>query len=128
MISNLETKVVRRSSRSLCLRNSMGYQNFQGMYIVFGSLSGRMCLIDPSLTLWTTWSENSIRSSSSARFLTSQKTVLPHFDVAAITFFVSSSLSNNPSFLIVPTFGAFSLGCAASALLYACCSALVLAA
>lgn len=44
------------------------------------------------------------------------------------TLLVSSSLPNSPRFLIAPTFGAFSLGCVASAFLYACCRALVLAA
>lgn len=50
----------------------------------------------------------------------------PYFDSS--TLFVSSSWSNSPRFLIVPTLGSFSLGCWVIALRYACCKALVLAA
>ena len=61
-------------------------------------------------------------------YVPSKESCPSYFRVDSITSSVSSSLPNNPKLLIVPAFGAFSLGLAASALLYACCNALVLAA
>lgn len=53
----------------------------------------------------------------------------PHgFGTDPIKFFVSSPLPNSPKFLIAPGFGASARGCATSALRYAICNALVLAA
>ncbi len=56
--------------------------------------------------------------------------VTPHMEsyLDASTAFVSSSLPNKPKLLICPAFGAFSLGCAASALRYAACNAAIFAA
>ena len=62
----------RRSSRFLCLRNNLGYEDFQRGYAVFRPVFGRMCLDVPSWTVLTTLSESKKDHNPSVQFIISQ--------------------------------------------------------